>query len=428
MLIVLQFRHYVVSLQVNKLKNKKELKTLIMKKILLSIIALVACVCNVMAEDILWSEDFSSYAKDAVPAGGAFNYVCVGAGTKVFEANLAGGTSPELLIAKSGGSFSVTIPTNGKSGDMTLAFNANYDRITVTVTGGTLGDKQPNGTSYTYPVSVTGSAVTITFTNSTSSNVRFDNAKLYQGVGKKAAGLSWGTASRTVTIGSEENQFPTLTNNNGLAVSYASDNTDVATINAEGVVTLVAAGKANISAVFAGNNEYEAQTVSYELTVKAPVDPSEKIDNTPETAYTTTKAIELIEAGKGLNAKVYVAGTITKIDELDTGEYGNATYYISDGTNELEIYRGYGLGGEKFTSASDIKVGDAVIVYGKLVDYNGTKEMTTGSIIYSLNGVTGINDVVVSASASAAYNLAGQRVNASAKGIVIIGGKKYINK
>lgn len=376
----------------NKIIN---LNIIYMKKILLSLFALLA-VGSAMAQDVLWQEDFSAYAKDDVPADGAYNYVCVdGASkTKIYNENLAGGTAPELLIGKSGGSFSATVALNGKTGDFTLSYNANYDRVTVTVEGATLGDKQNAGNSYSYPVTVAAGtqSVTIVFSNSNSSNVRFDNVKFYQGQGKKAPGLSWGTASRDVTIGADDNVFPTLTNAYELPVTYSSDNTEVATIAADGTITLVAAGVANISAAFEGNDEYEAQTVSYKLTVKtaSTVD----ISNTPETAYTVSEANALITAGEGLDKKVYVKGTIKSIKEVSLN-YGNAEYTITDGTEDLLVYRGYGIGGEKFTSEDDILVGDEVIVYGKLVNYNGTYEFTTGSQLYSLNGqaITGIQNV-----------------------------------
>lgn len=400
-----------------------------------SLLSLLVLVCgSVFAQkETLWAENFSSYAANDVPAGGDYGYACVGSGTKVYAQNLAGGESPELLIGKSGGSFSVKIPMNGKSGEMTLRYKANYDRITVTSEDATIGEKSNSGNDYSVPVTVSAGkeSVTIVFSNSTSSNVRFDDAELFIGESKKAPGLSWGTASREVTIGSEDNVFPTLSNENQLAVTYSSDNTEVATIDADGVITLVAAGTANITAEFAGNDEFEAGSVSYKLTVKSASDPSVDITNTPETAYTVAKANDLITAGQGLDTKVYVIGTITKIKEVSTS-YGNATYWIGDGAEyssaDLEIYRGYCLNGEKFTAEDQIKVGDVVVVYGKLVDYNGTKEMTTGSSIYSINGsTTAISEVKAdNASNGVIYNLAGQRMSKLSKGINIVNGKKII--
>lgn len=408
---------------------------IMIKTLRYSLLSLLVLVCgSVFAQkETLWAENFSSYAANEVPAGGDYGYVCKDgeSSTKVFIEAIAGGEAPELLISKKGGSFSVTIPMNGKSGEMTLRFKANRT-LSVTSDDATIGDKTNTGNDYTIPVTVAeGTAsVTLKFDNTSSKNIRFDNAELFIGESKKAPGLSWGVASREVTIGSEDNNFPTLSNENNLAVTYSSDNTEVATIDAEGNITLVAAGTSNITAVFAGNEEFEAGSVSYKLIVKAASEPPVDITNTPETAYTVAKANDLITAGQGLETEVYVIGTITKIQEVSTS-YGNATYWIGDGTeysaNDLEIYRGYYLEGEYFTAEDQIKVGDKVIVYGKLVDYKGTKEMT-GSSIYSLNGVTtGISDIKAETiNDGAVYNVAGQRVNKLSKGINIVNGKKIV--
>ena len=401
-----------------------------------SLLSMLMLVCGSVAaqKETLWAENFNSYAANDVPAGGDYGYACKDgeSSTKVFIEAIAGGEAPELLISKKGGSFSVTIPMKGKSGEMTLNFKANKNTLLVTSDDATIGDKTNTGNDYTIPVTVAeGTAsVTLKFDNTSSKNIRFDNAELFIGESKKAPGLSWGVASRDVTIGSEENNFPTLSNENNLAVTYSSDNTEVATIDAEGNITLVAAGTANITAEFAGNDEFEAGSVSYKLIVKAAPEPSVDITNTPETAYTVAKANDLITAGQGLETEVYVIGTITKIQEVSTS-YGNATYWIGDGTeysaNDLEIYRGYYLEGENFTAEDQIKVGDKVIVYGMLVDYKGTKEMT-GSSIYSLNGVTtGISDVKAQTITDGfIYNLAGQRMSKLSKGINIVNGKKII--
>ena len=409
---------------------------IMIKTLRYSLLSMLMLVCGSVAaqKETLWAENFNSYAANDVPAGGDYGYACKDgeSSTKVFIEAIAGGEAPELLISKKGGSFSVTIPMKGKSGEMTLNFKANKNTLLVTSDDATIGDKTNTGNDYTIPVTVAeGTAsVTLKFDNTSSKNIRFDNAELFIGESKKAPGLSWGTASREVTIGSEDNAFPTLSNENNLAVTYSSDNTDVATIDAEGNITLAAAGTANITAEFAGNDEFEAGSVSYKLIVKVAPEPPVDITNTPETAYTVAKANDLITAGQGLETEVYVKGTITMIDEVSTS-YGNATYWIGDGAeysaNDLKIFRGYYLEDEYFTAEDQIKVGDKVIVYGKLVDYKGTKEMT-GSSIYSLNGVTtGISDVKAQTITDGViYNLAGQRMSKLSKGINIVNGKKII--
>jgi len=406
-----------------------------MNKILrFSMMAVLALVANIgfAQTTILWQEDFSSYKADDVPKGGAYNYACEVEGTKVYEQNLAGGAAPELLV-KSKGSFSATVALNGVSGQLTLTYKANKN-IKITVENAKAGDVVKVGNDYTCPVTVAAgtNSITIKFPNTNSKNARLDNIKLFQGVGKKAAGLSWGTASRTVTIGAEDNLFPTLTNTYNLAVKYSSDDPDVAAIDAAtGEITLGIPGKANITAEFEGNDEYEAAKVSYELTVKAAS--TVNIKNTPETAYTVAKALELINAGEGLEANVYVKGQITNIEDVDTGDYGNATYTISDdatAANALLIYRGYYYDKGKFTSKDQINVGDVVVVYGKLVKFYEKLEMASGNHIYSINGVvSGVDNITVDENVDApVYNVAGQRVNDAYKGIVVKNGKKYLNK
>lgn len=408
-----------------------------MNKILrLSLIALLAVFCKTtFAEDIIWSEDFSSYEKDAVPSGGANNYACVGDGTKIYNEKLAGGTAPELLIGKNGGSFSAEITLNGKSGDMMLSFNSNKDYLKVTISDADIkvGTRTRSGNTDLYPINVPAGKTkfTITFSN-TSKNARFDDVKLYQGSAKKPAGLSWGTASREVTIGAADNKFPTLTNDNSLQVEYSSSDENVAVISSTGEIELKSAGKTTITAKFAGNDEYEAGEVSYTLTVKAAS--TVDISNTPETAYTVAKAIELITAGEGLEKNVYVKGIIASIEEVSTN-YGNATYIIKDNAtdeNGIKVFRGKFLGGENFTSADQIHENDVVVVYGKLTYYTSKNENQIGSSnIYSINGLTtAISNIKAEAINENApiYNLAGQRVNKTAKGILIQNGKKFVNK
>lgn len=410
-----------------------------MNKILrFSMMAVLALVANIgfAQTTILWQEDFSSYKANDVPNGGTYNYACEGSGTKVYKENLAGGDAPELLVSKQGGSFSATVALNGVSGQLTLTYKANKDFIKATVENATAGDLVKTGNDVSLPITVAAGTASITIKIANTStgkgqNVRLDNIKLFQGVGKKAPGLSWGTASRTVTIGAEDNEFPTLTNTYNLAVKYSSDDPDVAAIDATtGEISLGIAGKAHITAEFEGNDEYEAAKVTYELTVKAAS--TVDLKNTPETAYTVAKALELIAAGEGLDAKVYVKGQITSIKEV-SASFGNATYDISDdatAANKLTVYRGYFYDNGKFTSSDQIKAGDVVVVYGKLVNYNNNTPQVTNSSIYSLNGVvSGVDNITVDKNVDApAYNVAGQRVNDAYKGIVVKNGKKYMNK
>lgn len=107
--------------------------------------------------------------------------------------------------------------------------------------------------------------------------------------------------------------------------------------------------------------------------------------------YNVAAITSICASGSIPSEKIYAKGIVSKIKEISTS-YGNATYYISDDGTEsgqFYVYRGYSLGGEKFQSESDLQVGDTVVVYGQLVDYNGTKEFTQGNQLYSKNGKGG---------------------------------------
>ena len=140
---------------------------------------------------------------------------------------------------------------------------------------------------------------------------------------------------------------------------------------------------------------------------------------TEEKPLTVAEALTYIDGlGADKQSPVgYVKGKIVAISDLDTGNFGNATYTISDDgkdENTLQIYRGYSLGGEKFKSADEIKAGDEVIVTGKLVNYKGnTKQFAQGSSIYSLNGKKADNgggtsggDVAGNGTSSSPFNVA----------------------
>ncbi|WP_218482954.1 hypothetical protein [Segatella copri] len=158
------------------------------------------------------------------------------------------------------------------------------------------------------------------------------------------------------------------------------------------------------------------------------------ITNTAETAYTIAKAKELIDAGEGLSESVYVKGTVSQASKELNAKYGSLSYYISDdGTtgNELQVYGGLSFENQKFTSVDDIKVGDVVIVYGKLKKFGNTYELDKNNILISLNGkTTGITNITADEAAKNApvYNLAGQKVTKAYKGVVIKNGKKMIQK
>lgn len=166
-------------------------------------------------------------------------------------------------------------------------------------------------------------------------------------------------------------------------------------------------------------------SVSQEGAVAGPVVGTASGSGTEADPYNIAAVLGLFERDNIPTTQVYVKAIISEVKEIDTGSYGNATYYISDDgktDTQFEVYRGYYLGGVKFTSADQIKVGDIVTVYGTLKLYNGTKEFDTGSKIMELNGQKATGSTTAETGTPAGtgteadpYNVAG--VRAALKGV-----------
>ena len=131
---------------------------------------------------------------------------------------------------------------------------------------------------------------------------------------KQYVTMSFSPTSVTATLG-ESFTAPTLSMSpSGLTVTYSSSNTNVATVNAStGAVTLKAVGTTTITASFAGNDDYYANSATYMLTVKK----QGGDDPTPVT-------------GSGIFEKV------TSTAELESGK----RYIIVSGTHSLMKFDG----------------------------------------------------------------------------------------
>lgn len=136
-------------------------------------------------------------------------------------------------------------------------------------------------------------------------------------------------------------------------------------------------------------------------------------DGSLESPFNVAAAVAFTEAlganGTSTDA-VYISGTICNVNQTyqASGNYGNATFFISDdGTasgNQFEAYQVLYLNNQKWASGqTDIKVGDEVIIYGKVTYYNGTTPETVGrgaAYLYSLNGITGNEQYTISVNPS----------------------------
>lgn len=119
------------------------------------------------------------------------------------------------------------------------------------------------------------------------------------------------------------------------------------------------------------------------------------LDN-PFSPGEASEYVQSLEAGVPSDKDFYISGKISSIKNEFTTRYGNATFNISENGRSDEtqflIYRTLYLGNREFLEGDEnIKVGDEVVVCGKVINYNGTTPETyeKASYIYSLNGIVG---------------------------------------
>lgn len=157
----------------------------------------------------------------------------------------------------------------------------------------------------------------------------------------------------------------------------------------------VPTGKVDITGIIKRfNNQWEIIIRSlYDIKAVEKVDPFKglpgKGDGTQANPLDITRALAYAKLNKKDPNTYYIKGVISQIDEVST-QYGNARYYLSnDGstTDQLQVFRGLYLNGDKFTNPSQISVGKKVLILGTLDYYEPTSNPQVGrnSKIISIN-------------------------------------------
>ena len=171
-----------------------------------------------------------------------------------------------------------------------------------------------------------------------------------------------------------------------------------------------------------------------------------EVPEVPETAITVADALTAINAlADGAKSsdeyivKGYIVGAPDFQRKADGTLYGNANFTIADekgGATTLTIFRAKNFENASFDeeTISTLKEGDLVEVKGLLQKYV-KDDVTTPELVscylISVNGkdAASVKALKLDQDANApAYNLGGQKVSSSYRGLIIRNGKKFINK
>lgn len=243
-----------------------------------------------------------------------------------------GTKTPEISYPTTKTYSQVPSTASGYNGAITYSITANTAGATINSSTGLV--TVTKGGSVT--VKAVAEAVSGSFTSSE------DTYTLTVNDTRAESGLAWSAASANVQYGANNNVFPTLTNPHSVSVTYSSTNTNAATIDGSGVITLKdITATTQISATFAGTDDYKDTKVSYTLNVTkgafsvrdgvfdfveaAQQDPIEDYGSgmTLSSSYTTT-------------SKTWTAGNVTMVTSKDSGN--GYRWWADDGT--LRFYDG----------------------------------------------------------------------------------------
>lgn len=225
---------------------------------------------------------------------------------------------------------------------------------------------------------------------------------------KKDAGISFEDTMIMIDLANPNTTVKDLgfLNPNNLAVTYSSNKTDVAEVDAEGNVTLKKAGRVNIDVTFAGNDEYKAASASCTLIVN-------DYRTTPELSFDQEEYTANMREGN-----TFSGATLYNELEVAPLSYTSSNEEVAEvAANGVVILR---------------STGESTIT----VWFAGDKNFKAASASYKLKVVdevvNGIQNITIDNMPEDAkvYNLNGQRVNTKAlkSGVYVVNGKKVVLK
>lgn len=225
---------------------------------------------------------------------------------------------------------------------------------------------------------------------------------------KKDAGISFEDTMIMIDLANPNTTVKDLgfLNPNNLAVTYSSNKTDVAEVDAEGNVTLKKAGRVNIDVTFAGNDEYKAASASCTLIVN-------DYRTTPELSFDQEEYTANMREGN-----TFSGATLYNESEVAPLSYTSSNEEVAEvAANGVVILR---------------STGETTIT----VWFAGDKNFKAASASYKLKVVDEVVDGIQNTTIdnmpedAKVYNLNGQRMNTKAlkSGVYVVNGKKVVLK
>lgn len=337
---------------------------------------------------------------------------------------------------------SITSPSiSGITGDATLKFKVggwkgDATNIKLKVSNGTLESEKVSFSNekfveITLYISNITDAFTITFTANASSKSRFflDDVNVYNG-----------------KLDREEITYTDVKSVKDLLTNYteATSNLNLTLTNAKVLYVNSYNGTVN-TYVREGESAIELRTLGIDMPVNSIISGTVKVDldysygvpylkantGTNNESLSITESIEAaspieatiedILANKYMNDLVLIKDFTFSKDEYSTGKYN---YYAKDGEKQIMLYDKF----SKVGGVANLTNGETYTVEGLFgAIYNNVPEILPTKAITTSTSISSLTTDAANVNAPV-YNLAGQKVSSSYKGVVVKAGKKFIQK
>ena len=315
-------------------------------------------------------------------------YLMIYSGGAVGLPAIQGYKLAQVVASNSGG-----CSTSTKVGISSSATQANY------ITGGEIQTWSTTSSQYTYNLTSTEEN-TMYYLYVTNKNAQVTSLALtYElAVAPTVATPTFDPVSGT-EFGDEGLQVTISCATDGVDIYYTLDGSDPddESIPYSGSITLTETTTIKAIAYDGNDNTSNVATATYTY-----VDPN--APGTENNPYTVAQARAAIDAGTGTQG-VYATGIVSAIPTAWNGQYSNITFNFVDNTGDTDFLQAYRCVSGTGVDASQVAVGDVVVVYGNLTLYNTTTyEFAQGCTLVSLTHPTGYVEAPTFSPAAGVYD------------------------